>query len=298
MANIFLYSFGKEGQEKDDFFYPRDLTFDPCGNILVCDSENNRIKVLNKDCDFLFSFEADFVPDAITYDHKENILVCDTLNECVQIYNKEFKLIKTLYNEQFFFPEGITCDHEGNIIFCVSDKHKIKVYSKDYNFIFSFGEEGQKEGQFNYPTGLVCDHSGNIIVSDSENHRIQVFKFEPKAQKLEAKFLFSFGKYGEKEGEFIRPSGVTCDHEGNILICDSGNFRIQVYSKDYKFLYSFGKFGEKDGEFVFPRRIKCDQNGDIFVCDTRNHRIQVFKGPSEVPSLLSMCWKNIHKYRL
>ena len=36
------------------------------------------------------------------------------------------------------------------------------------------------------------------------------------------------GCEGTKDGEFTRPNGVTVDDEGNIIVADSRNHRIQV----------------------------------------------------------------------
>ena len=42
-------------------------------------------------------------------------------------------------------------------------------------------------------------------------------------------FVFKFlGCEGTKDGEFTRPNGVTVDDEGNIIVADSRNHRIQV----------------------------------------------------------------------
>ena len=59
------------------------------------------------------------------------------------------------------------------------------------------------------------------IVTDFNNHRLLVIK----ADLCSAQFL---GSEGSKDGEFTRPNGVTCDEEGNIIVADSRNDRIQV----------------------------------------------------------------------
>ena len=42
-------------------------------------------------------------------------------------------------------------------------------------------------------------------------------------------FVLKFlGCEGTKDGEFTRPNGVTVDDEGNIIVADSRNHRIQV----------------------------------------------------------------------
>jgi hypothetical protein len=59
------------------------------------------------------------------------------------------------------------------------------------------------------------------------------------------------------------------------------------------FLFSFGEYGREEGQFNHPKDVTCDHNGNYVVCDTENTRVQIFKGPSEVPTLLSLCWEKI-----
>jgi tripartite motif-containing protein 71 len=40
--------------------------------------------------------------------------------------------------------------------------------------LFSFGGEGEKDGQLCRPWGICCDRRGRIIVADRSNNRIQV----------------------------------------------------------------------------------------------------------------------------
>ena len=204
---------------------------------------------------------------------------------------------------RFREPNKLICDHDSNIFVCDTNNHRIQVFTKEGIFLYFFGREGSKEGQFNYPEGITCDHDGNIVVCDINNHRIQVFTKEGKFMspsvtsidsQREYKFLYFFGKYGTEEGQFKYPTEITCDHDGNYVVCDSFNHRIQVFTKKGKFLYFFGKEGLEEGQFKYPKGLTCDHDGNYIVCDTLNCRIQVFKGPSEVPSLLSMCWKQIN----
>lgn len=43
-------------------------------------------------------------------------------------------------------------------------------------------------------------------------------------------FLFKFGSHGEGNGQFNAPTGVAVDSNGNIIVADWGNSRIQVRS--------------------------------------------------------------------
>jgi len=44
----------------------------------------------------------------------------------------------------------------------------------------------------------------------------------------DGRLRFSFGSYGESNGQFNGPTGVAVDRAGNILVADWGNARVQV----------------------------------------------------------------------
>jgi len=114
------------------------------------------------------------------------------------------------------------------------------------------------------------DGKERIFVADQENHRIQCL--DPQGS-----FLFTFGSYGEGEGEFDHPSDVAVDYKSQrILVADTFNNRIQVFDYAGTFLFSFGDKGSGNGEFLNPEGITTDREGNIYVSDTDNNRIQVF----------------------
>ena len=54
------------------------------------------------------------------------------------------------------------------------------------------------------------------------------FILKPKMSSHQLIFSQFLGCEGTKDGEFTRPNGVTVDDEGNIIVADSRNHRIQV----------------------------------------------------------------------
>ncbi len=72
------------------------------------------------------------------------------------------------------------------------------------------------------------------MVVEQEGHCISVFS--PSGEKLG-----SFGMHGSHQGQFDHPVGVALDSEGNILVSDNGNKRIQKFTAKGKFLRSVGK---------------------------------------------------------
>ncbi len=55
---------------------------------------------------------------------------------------------------------------------------------------------------------------------------------------------------------------------------DSGNNRVQKFTKDGSHLASFGSAGSDEGQFSSPWGITIDSNGDLFVADWGNNRVQ------------------------
>ena len=62
---------------------------------------------------------------------------------------------------------------------------------------------------------------------------------------------------------------------------DSGNDRIQKFTKGGQFLAKWGQAGDGDGEFNLPWGIDIDRNGNVYVADWRNDRIQKFSSTGE-----------------
>lgn len=85
-----------------------------------------------------------------------------------------------------------------------------------------------------------------------------------------------FGAEGEGDGELCRPWGVCCDRNGNIIVADRSNNRIQIFRSDGTFSHKFGDQGTAPGEFDRPAGITTDPLGRIIVADKDNHRVQIF----------------------
>lgn len=91
---------------------------------------------------------------------------------------------------------------------------------------------------------------------------------------FEGEFVHSIGTKGSRDGELSLPHGIAY-HDGQLYVSDSGNNRIQVFSKNGTFIRGIGRKGTSAGQFSFPRGISIG-NGHAYVADSNNHRIQYF----------------------
>ena len=54
-------------------------------------------------------------------------------------------------------------------------------------------------------------------------------------------------------GQLLRPAGLACEKNGNVIVVDSGNNRLQVFTPEGKLVATCGKAGSGEGEFNQPR---------------------------------------------
>jgi len=67
------------------------------------------------------------------------------------------------------------------------------------------------------------------------------------------------------------------DKAGHLLVCDSGNHRIQVFELSGRYITKFGKKGSKIEESNFPVSVAVLNDGRIVVTDFNSHCIQIFE---------------------
>ena len=89
-------------------------------------------------------------------------------------------------------------------------------------------------------------------------------------------FLFKISQHGSGDGQFHEPSGLATDNNGNIVVVDRYNHRVQVLTENGAFLKQFGSKGTKPGQFSFPTDVATDKAGRYYVTDNGNSRVQVF----------------------
>lgn len=85
--------------------------------------------------------------------------------------------------------------------------------------------------------------------------------------------LFEFGGYGSYNGQFREPSGVTTDQQGNMLIGDSKNDRIQIFKPNGTFLCDI----QFDKPIQRPSDIHLTRDGKLYVSNFLLHIVSVYQ---------------------
>nr|XP_045612732.1 RING finger protein nhl-1-like [Procambarus clarkii] len=127
------------------------------------------------------------------------------------------------------------------------------------------------KSEFNEPTGVAASLDGSrVYVADSGNHRIKVFNGTSGERVL------MFGSRGRHKGQFETPECIVVDHEGFILVGDSGNGRVQVFRPNGNFVRYLGTRSNSRGEFGWVSGVGLSKGLDVVVTDFKNNLVAVF----------------------
>lgn len=165
----------------------------------------------------------------------DRILVCDTENCRIQMFDKNGRHLMSVgssgkQERQFAYPLNAAFSPSGKEI-AISDSDNFRVQFFDLNLRY-IGEIGKEEDPSRNkwkcdlltPSGVAYDRTGNLIVSEMNGHRLKIFSAE---KQLISTIDGSVG--GNQDSEFNKPRGVSVDPEdGTIYVADTENKAIKL----------------------------------------------------------------------
>ncbi|XP_056140555.1 tripartite motif-containing protein 3b [Lampris incognitus] len=97
-----------------------------------------------------------------------------------------------------------------------------------------------------------------------------------KENPIEDELIYRVGSRGREKGEFTNLQGISASSNGRVVVADSNNQCIQVFSNDGQFKMRFGFRGRSPGQLQRPTGVTVDMNGDIVVADYDNRWVSIF----------------------
>ena len=146
---------------------------------------------------------------------------------------KTGKILKSWGDNMFIMPHGLEVDNENNIWVTDCGLHQVFKFDSNGNLLMTLGEakvSGNDAFHFNLPTDIAVTDDGSFYISDGyENSRVAKFS-------KEGEYLFEWGEFGDKPGEFNIPHGIDLDTDGNVYVADRENNRIQKFDANGNFI--------------------------------------------------------------
>jgi len=222
---------------------PTGVFVDRAGNLFVCQGKSNenprpRITVLN--AAFLpaeeihlegFPGAENFIPKRMAIGANGRMYVAGLNHRGLVVLNKKGKFLKVLAPKDYIVSpdmtrvatiNDVTIDENGRIYLLSEEMGRVYVYDKDERFLFKFGDKGGSTGKLSRPRGIAVDaKKGRIYVIDYMRHTGNIYS-------MDGRFLGEFGGRGWGPGWFNYPSDIAVDDQGNVIVADTFNERVQV----------------------------------------------------------------------
>ena len=209
--------------------YPIKVRINSKGDIFVFDGKKRRIIRLTPEGVFKGYLDpiglpspTKFVPKSFALDEKDNIYILDILNQRVLILNPGGKYQREIkFPEDYGFFSDLTIDFKGSVF--LIDSVNARVFSAAKNSV-KFSSLSEKLKQYmRFPTVITTDGRGRIYLVDHNGSKIVILG-------QDGSFLGRLSGLGWKEGRLNHPSDICIDENGNVVIADTSNDRIQVFS--------------------------------------------------------------------
>ena len=360
---------------------PCDVTVGGAGNLVIADTNNNRIRVVAESSGTHYGqvmkagdiytvagngsngFSGDGgpataarigEPEGMAADVAGNMLIADTNNNRIRVvaessgthYGQAMKagdIYTVAGNGSYGFsgdgrpaiearlksPAGIAAGAAGNLLIADAGNNRIRVVAERTGTFFGhamkagdiytiagspggrgYGGDGGPgtAAKLDFPQAVRVDTSGNVLIADTINSRIRVVAARTGTfygQAMTAGDIYTIAGNGTDgytgdggpatAAGVFEPTGMVVDGAGNMLIADTGNNRIRVVAArtgtfygqamtagDIYTVAGDGTLGfSGDGgpataaELALPGGVTVDTSGNVLIADTYNNRIRV-----------------------
>lgn len=197
------------------------------------------------------------------------VAVADSGNKKIEIYNLpdtgrhalEQKHLPTVGYERAL---KMSCSAAyrllGGSALCLhADSKKVGIYSSSERLQLEF------KGAFKNPLAASVDDQ-NVVILDDESLKIY---------RLDGDLRYTSGTSGSGEGQLDSARGVFFQDD-KIYVADTGNQRIQIFSKDGIFLEHISNPEKGRKLFEEPARVVVDNNDNMYVQEDSTKQVLVF----------------------
>ena len=228
----------------------------------------------------------EYIPPRVTVTHSNNgtatlAFTPDQLGEyelTIMVRNRPivnpFKIITRQSRDYYsnFRNMQVTYKNVGGQCYGVAVHDNGTVYASDYYAstikVFKpnggetqIGSSDNAKGKLSYPYGIALIGDTIYVVSHGNN--------TVKMYSTDGKFIGGFGGNGNGTGRLSNPWGICTDGKGRVLVANSGNKRIQIFTSQGVFIKSIGCSTN-------PYDVAVDPEGNIHAALYSNNHIAIY----------------------
>ena len=204
---------------------------------------------------------------------------------------------------QLNYPSSVFVDREGNLYIADTFNHRVRRVDYQTGIISTVAGTGKagfngdgilaSTAQLSTPTGVFVDGNGNLFIADRTNRRIRMVNNRSGLISTVA----GTGIAGYNGDDIIAisallaaPWSVYVDNNGNLIILDTGNYRVRrvdgvtgiITTITATGMFDFDSIGypTANEELNFTHSASIDNIGNIYVADYLQNLIKKLTGAS------------------
>jgi streptogramin lyase len=190
---------------------------------------------------------------------------------------------------QFRDPIGVAVGPDGVVAVVDSGNARVQRFGPDGALLGVWGEDNggvtfTRTDSGLGPTGIFIAEDGTTWVADTWGHRIVALDPNGAVVQSIGGETVDVGddpaRVDEEGGRFFGPRDVAVTDDA-IYVTDTGNERVQVFTRDGVFADAWGGYGSAPGQLIEPVGIAIGPDGLVYVADSGNARIAVFTPDGE-----------------
>ena len=232
------------------------------------------------------------MPAAAVYGDSKDRVFCFNRDpeHPVCIFDREGNFISSWGAGLISFAHAIYLDKDDNVWLVDRNKHQVFKFTVDGKLLLTIGEEGFRSDTgvaqddyssttwssvthsgppFNMPAGIAVNDAGEIFIADGyANARVHKFTSD-------GKHIMSWGDPGSGDGQFNLPHGVWIDRQGQVLVSDRENDRIQVFTQDGSFVKSWPT------KLIGPALMYIDDDDIVYIPEHNGGMVSVLNHDGE-----------------
>jgi hypothetical protein len=293
--------------------YPAGTALDRGGNLIICDSGNNVIRVVA-------ASTGAFYGQSMTAGDIYTVAGDGTAGN---VGNGT-----TATGAELDQPTGVAVDRAGNLVIADLGNNQVRVVAAatgtfygqrmtagDIYTVAGDGTAGYAgdsaaatSAELDMPEGVALDAKGDVVIADYGNNRVRLVAERTRTAfglAVDAGDIYTVAGTGDARfsgdgapatsASLSAPRDVVVDHSGDIVVADSGNNRVRVIaaftgsvfgqsvsSGDIQTVAGTGVLGGFSGDggpagdavFNLPTGLAADTAGDVAVADQNNNRVR------------------------
>lgn len=243
------------------------LTVDENSVIYAIDTSSKGVVVFAPDGKFLYNFisneigQPHFIEPFGIAIWKEQIYVSDIARHDVQIFTLTGEHISTI-EWPLKNPKGIAVSQDGTLYVTDDASNSVQTFDSEFNHTGSIGGD-----KLYKPCDVKIGAKGHIYVLDWNNPCMHIFSES-------GELVREFATRGDQQEIFL-PSYFVLDSHGTVIISDSWEYPIAVYTPSGVLVKHFRGWGNQLIIFHLPKGLAIDKH-DRFIVGDMTQGIKIY----------------------